>query len=358
MNLSTILFDRRTAMVVMLSATVFSTAHAAEEWGGELVTLPPKRGKEHPPVVTALALDPTGQFAALGGDDHSVRVWDLAQHRFSMTLDAHTDWVRTLTYSPNGEMLVTSGNDRRVIVWNTKTGEKLREYSELTHVVTSVVFSHDGQLVGVVGFGDKLRIIDGTTGDRLREYTCPTSDMRTVAFSLDDALIVGGGRNGMIRLWNSADGAVVGEFSAHSQRIRDLAFSPDGSMLATCGDDRRVVISRVNGEQVVELPRQRAKVMKLVFCGPNKIATGGSDNLIHVWDLETKQPTAQLAGHTGTIAALAYAQDVLVSSGYDTTVRVWKRTTTFVSEPVLPGPPVPPGPTAPPVRRGNLRTSE
>lgn len=334
MKVPTIVFCRWILRAVVCCVAICSAALGAEEWESELIRLEPKPGQEHPPVITALALDPTGQFAALGGDDHVVRVWDLAERRIAMTLDAHTDWVRTLTYSPNGEMLVTSGNDRRVIVWSTTTGEKLREYSELTHVVTSVVFSHDGKLVGVVGFGDKLRIIDGVTGDRLREYSCPTSDMRTVAFSHDDAVIVGGGRNGMIRLWNSADGTVLGEFSAHSQRIRDLAFSPDGTLLATCGDDRRVVISRINGEHVIELPRQGAKVMTLVFCGPEKLATGGSDNLIHIWDINTKAQTAELAGHTGTIAGLAYSQDVLVSSGYDTTVRVWKRKANFISEPV------------------------
>ena len=333
MKLPTIGCDRWNLWAVVCSLAIASATCSAQEWEGELIRLEPKAGEEHPPVITALALHPSGQFAALGGDDHLVRIWDLVEHRLAMTLDAHTDWVRTLTYSPNGEMLVTSGNDRRVIVWNTTTGEKLREYSELTHVVTSVVFSHDAKLVGVVGFGDKLRIIDGVTGDRIREYKCPTADMRTVAFSHDDALIVGGGRNGMIRLWNSADGTVVGEFSAHSQRIRDLAFSPDGTLLATCGDDRRVVISRVNGQNVLELPRQGAKVMTLVFCGPEQIATGGSDNLIHIWDINTKTQPAELAGHTGTIAALAYSHDVLVSSGYDTTVRVWKRKSNFVSEP-------------------------
>lgn len=305
---------------------------SADDWSGEVIQLEPKAGQTHSPVVTAMALHPSGRFAAFGGDDHLVRIWDLEERRALLTLDVHTDWVRTLAYSPSGEFLVTSGNDRRVIVWNSATGEKLREYSELSHVVTSVVFSHDGQLVAVVGFGDKLRIIDGTTGDRLREYACPTTDMRTVAFSPDNALIVGGGRNGMLRVWDSSDGKVLGEFSAHSQRIRDLAFSPDGTLLATCGEDRKVVISRTNGEQVVELPRQAAKIMSLVFCGPDQLATGGSDNLIHIWDLNSKEQASELAGHTGTVAVLAYAHDVLVSSGYDTTVRVWKRKANYVSE--------------------------
>jgi WD40 repeat protein len=55
------------------------------------------------------------------------------------------------------------------------------------------------------------------------------------------------------------------------------------------------------------------------------LATGGSDNLIHIWDLETRQPISRLIGHTGTVATLACdgSGTVLVSGGYDTTLRIW-----------------------------------
>lgn len=329
-------FRSPTSWAVTLLGALLSTALCqapAADWTAQVIHLEPKAGHEHPAVITALAIHPAGRYVALGGDDHLVRIWDLREHKIDRILEGHADWVRTLSYSPPGDMLVSSGNDHHVVVWNTTTGEKLREYSQLTHVVTSVVFSHHAKLVAVVGFGDKLRIIDGTTGDRLREYICPCSDMRAVAFSPDDEIIVGGGRNGKIRLWNSANGNVLIDFTAHTQRIRDLAISSDGTYLATCGEDRKVVISTTTGEQVFELPRQTAKVMTLVFCGPNQLATGGSDNLVHIWDLNTRQEIESLKGHTGTIAVLAYHNDVLLSSGYDTTVRVWNRQKVALGEP-------------------------
>lgn len=310
---------------LMALAGIMSRDAHGEQWTGEVITLEPHHGQVHVPVVTALAIHPQGRYLALGGDDHFVRIWDLNQRHQVRVLEGHTDWVRTVSFSPSGDLLVTSGNDHRVVVWSTQTGEKLREYSQLSHVVTRVVFSGDSQLVAVVGFGNKLRIIDGTTGDRLREYDCPCVDMRTVAFSPDDRTIVGGGRNGRIRIWDSANGTQLTEFNAHSQRVRDLAFSADGELLATCGEDRKVVISRSNGEQAFELPRQGAKVMTLAFCGPDQLATAGSDNVVRIWDLKTRAESAALSGHTGTVAVLAYRDNLLVSTGYDTTVRTWTR---------------------------------
>jgi WD40 repeat protein len=101
--------------------------------------------------------------------------------------------------------------------------------------------------------------------------------------------------------------------------------------LATCGDDGKVVISHANGEQEFELSRHGAKVMALVFCGNDQLAAAGSDNLIHVWDLTTRTKSAELAGHTGTIAVLAYHHGLLISTGFDTTIRTWRLLPTAAS---------------------------
>jgi WD40 repeat protein len=53
------------------------------------------------------------------------------------------------------------------------------------------------------------------------------------------------------------------------------------------------------------------------------VATGGSDNRIHVWNLSTLQEIGTLNGHTGTVSCLDYSKSRLVSGSYDTHVRLW-----------------------------------
>ena len=56
------------------------------------------------------------------------------------------------------------------------------------------------------------------------------------------------------------------------------------------------------------------------------MAVGGSDNVIRLWDLASRQEQNRLVGHTGTVAALAWdaTANTLLSGGFDTTVRVWQ----------------------------------
>ncbi len=65
-------------------------------WPSRVVQLPPDDDSHRPPVVTAVRLHRDGQQLATAGDDHRVRVWNLADGALIHKLDAHTDWVRTI----------------------------------------------------------------------------------------------------------------------------------------------------------------------------------------------------------------------------------------------------------------------
>ena len=54
------------------------------------------------------------------------------------------------------------------------------------------------------------------------------------------------------------------------------------------------------------------------------LATGGSDNHIHVWQLDQLLELGPLKAHTGTVSCLDFAAGKLVSGSYDTHVRVWQ----------------------------------
>ena len=306
-------------------------------WSSQVVRLPAAPGQLKPPVVTALALHPERRLLAIGGDDHLVRVWDLADERFVHLLEDHSDWVRALSYSPDGALLASAGNDRRLILWDALTGVKRGEQRSSGRALTAVHFSRGSDEIASVGFGDTLRVYDAERGSLLRELGCPCVDMRALTVSPDGQRFAGGGRNGRIRIWDTLSGDTTREYRAHRQRVRGLAFSPDSQLLASCGEDRIVHIFPMDAGHAFALPSHASKVMSLVFCGPDRLATGGSDNLVRIWDLNERIDVDHLTGHTGSVAALAYNGEVLASGGYDTTVRVWRVRPNVAGEDSRPG---------------------
>jgi WD40 repeat protein len=151
-------------------------------------------------------------------------------------------------------------------------------------------------------------------------------DTRTIAFSPNGDRMAAAGRNGQIRIWNVADGSSQKDLDTDHRRIRALAFSPDGKWLAAAGMSTKIrLFDTANGNIVKTLDTRPAKVYTLVFLDNLRLATGGTDDRITIWDLDSQQPTAQLVGHTGTVAALACdgTGSVLVSGSYDTTLCIW-----------------------------------
>jgi len=68
-------------------------------------------------TVDAVAFSPDGQHVTTGGNDRTVKVWQLANGRLLHTLEAHTNGVFALAYSPDGQFLATGGADRVIHLW-------------------------------------------------------------------------------------------------------------------------------------------------------------------------------------------------------------------------------------------------
>ena len=106
-----------------------------------------------------------------------------------------------------------------------------------------------------------------------------------------------------------------------------MAYSPDGKLLAIGGQQRVVrLLNATSGQPVADLPEQPGEVLSLCFCGNTILASAGSTNVIHLWNLATNQEKCRLVGHTGSVTTLVFnsAAETLVSGSYDTTVRLWE----------------------------------
>src|SRR5262249_41920230 len=57
----------------------------------------------------------------------------------------------------------------------------------------------------------------------------------------------------------------------------------------------------------------------------SRIASGGRDRLVRLWDAATGEELVRLPGHTNYVYSLAFSPDgkTLVSSSGDTTLRLW-----------------------------------
>jgi len=169
-----------------------------------------------------------------------------------------------------------------------------------------------------------LRIYDTKTGKSLQQLNCACPDNHAVAFSADDRSIAAAGRCGNIRVWDVESGKRTAQFKAHKKRIRSIDFASDGKIVSASDDQTIRITDPANPQANRSLPRLASKLYSTALLSDGMLATGGSDNHIHVWQLDQLLEVGPLKAHTGTVSCLDFAAGKLVSGSYDTHVRVWQ----------------------------------
>ena len=302
--------------------TTFHPASALS-WKSEVIQTVRHGRNPKVPVVTGVSLQKAGNLLAIVGDDHYVSLYDIRSRQFVQHLKEHVDWVRSAKFSPDGKSLFTCGNDHRLVRWEIDELTSPAFTSERSDAIIQIAVSNDSRKIASVGFCDTLIIHDAATGSKIQRLKCRCNDNHAVAFSNDDSMVAAGGRCGTIRIWNVNTGELIHEIKAHRRRIRSLDFNADGE-LVSASDDQRIRINKLDAiASSIVLPRHASKLFAISNMTAKVLATGGSDNKVHIWNTQRGSEIGSLEGHTGTVSCLDYQQGLLVSGSFDTTVRIW-----------------------------------
>lgn len=330
--------------------------------------------------ITGLAFSVTRAGRSIvisGGDDGTVRTWDLRGALLSGPVGATgQDGAR-----PVGRGAARGGTtqprERSVRLWRLDDGRELGgESGSRSHRMVAVAAGRlaDGTAIAVTDPGTAPRV-PGGRGSTVAVATASLPDDRTVAIavSADDCLQIwelsadqaprlnrapphpgvrvvatvrrgdgqllaaSAGRDRMLRMWDIGNGAQAGPALKHDQWVTALAAAAapgrPAVMVSGCADATLwtwdVDSGRPLGDALRGSVRQIAAVAA-VHTDDGLIAVTASkgDDVVRKWGLLGADPgPPRLAGHEGPVTAVAIAgpaeRPVVVTAGEDRTVRVW-----------------------------------
>ena len=98
-------------------------------------------------VAVQLAFGPDGRRLVGGGDENTVKIWDVPSGRVLQTLRGHTGdiWAAAFSPDPEGRWVASGGEDSTVKVWDSRTGALLHNLRGHTRLVMSLAFTPDGR---------------------------------------------------------------------------------------------------------------------------------------------------------------------------------------------------------------------
>lgn len=296
--------------------------------------------------LRCLAISPDGQILATGGDDHDVKLWDVATGNLLRTLRGHAWAVWGLAFSPDGRRLASAGlgnlkqgakSPGEVKVWDVGVGKEQFTLHCPPFCVWAVAFSPDGHSLAAAcasygnegeQLGGEVKTWDASTGKETRAYRSLKGAIYGVSYSPDGRAIAAVDSTGEAVVWDLTQGTEV--FRRLGQRgcAYHLAFSPDGRRLAVAYQDHTLKMYEADtGRELFTMTGHTDDVRAVAFSpdGSRLASVGRHDHVVRVWDAALGSEIMALRGHTDAVYGLAFHPDGwrLASTGEDGTVKLW-----------------------------------
>ncbi|KAJ7654912.1 WD40 repeat-like protein [Mycena rosella] len=282
----------------------------------------------HSGEILSCRFDPTGQNIAACSADRSVcdvlaDVPTEQQHGLLSSMNKAP--ILDLQWSLFSPTIYTVSADHTLITTDVTTGQrvrKIRAHREIINSVDRTMAGGSGTELLATGSDDgTVRVWDGgEDGGKLPiaefDVGCPVT---AVCWSADGASIYAAALDNEIHIYDLRKGTQLSTLTGHTDTPTSLALSPNGSFLLAPSFSSQTLIHDVR--PFSPSPTRVHRVLTGAPAGFEhtllrgawsrsdggaRVAVGGADRMVCVWDVESARVVYKLPGHKGTVTCVDF----------------------------------------------------
>ena len=252
--------------------------------------------------TTDLAWRPDGSYFASAGQDGLVRVWDRSSGAERLALAGGAAWVEHVAWSPIGDYLASAAG-KQLRLWNA-AGELLHTYADHASTISAVQWKPRTALIK-----DEKPLLTSAAYGGLRFWLADQAEaahafdwkgsILALAWSPDGQYIATGDQDSTVHFWIVAQGKDL-QMWGYPTKVRELAWDCASRYLATGGGTTVTVWDcsgkGPEGTRPLQLDAHEDLISALAFQHAGALlASGGQDGRVVIWEPgKSRKPRTQL----------------------------------------------------------------
>ena len=243
------------------------------------------------------------------------------------TLLGHRELVRAISFSPDMKTVISGGNDGTVRLWDLQSGKERGVLKGHAASVTAVGVRPDGLQAFSESEDNTLKRWDLETKKEIHSSSTFYEKVLAVASASHNWLAVTGSSDHTLRVWDFGLGISSGPLKGHTGGVSAVSVTPDGRRAVSGSSDHTLRVWDLESGRELRTLKGHTGGVSAVSVTPDgrRAVSGSSDHTLKVWDLETGRELRTLKGHAGEVFAVSVTPDGrrAVSGSSDHTLKVW-----------------------------------
>lgn len=192
----------------------------------------------HKSSITTIVGASNAKFFVTGGEEGSIRVWEIRNNNLSRQFSEHQGPITRLRMFKDDIHVLSSGRDKRVLCWDLIAQRCISTHIAQMGAINDVALFNNQQNFITVGANKSITLWDIRQSKpiRIQEYHT-VFEPTCISIASNDLTFAVGGTDEIVHLYDVASGKELSIGEGHSKPIQKLSFSPDFKQLVSVGND-------------------------------------------------------------------------------------------------------------------------
>ncbi|KAL2740640.1 protein will die slowly [Vespula squamosa] len=276
----------------------------------------------HTKAVSSVKFSPNGEWLATA--DKLIKIWGSYDGKFEKTISGHKLGISDVAWSSDSRLLVSASDDKTLKIWELSSGKCLKTLKGHSNYVFCCNFNPQSNLIVSGSFDESVRIWDVRTGKCLKTLPAHSDPVSAVHFNRDGSLIVSSS-------YDASGQCLKTLIDDDNPPVSFVKFSPNGKYILAATLDNTLKLWDYSKGKCLKTYTGHRNEKYCIFANFSWIVSGSEDNMVYIWNLQTKEIVQKLQGHTDVVlCTTCHPTDNIIASAAlenDKTIKLWKSDT-------------------------------